>query len=95
MKSQIFKNAWQLVKELGLTFSNALTIAWSEFKIDAMCLIYNAGGCNDYQLSKKIDAQQVALSKVKPCNIEYKFNKQPINNSGASAWYGIGVYNGD
>jgi hypothetical protein len=96
MKSQIFTKAWQLVKEMGISLSNALKIAWAEFKLEAMCIVYNAGGCNDYQLEKKIDAQQVVLNKIKPCNIEYKWNRKPTDNSGAEAWYNTpGVYNGD
>ena len=50
MKTQIFKNAWQLVREFGLKLSNALRIAWSEFKISAMWNEYNAGGLFSHEL---------------------------------------------
>jgi hypothetical protein len=96
MKSQLFKTAWQLVKEMQINFSLALKIAWGEFKIQTAADLYNATGCNDWHLGKKITAMENALHNIKPCPIRVKqASNVIINNDGAAAWYGIGVYNGD
>jgi hypothetical protein len=96
MKTQIFKNAWQLVRELGINFSYALKIAWSEFKMEILYKEYNQGGLFDYEryrIEKKIAPLSKFISNFKPCKID--FEPKVFSNAGAEHWYGIGVYNGD
>jgi len=98
MKSKIFKNAWKMVKEFGVTFPSALTIAWSEFKISLLEIKYKS--ISVFEWKKQLQVRSLInnlvdkKNSIKPCNIEYKFNNK-INNDGAKYWYGIGVYNGD
>jgi len=96
MKTQIFKNAWQLVRELGINFNSALKIAWSEFKMEILYKEYNQGGLFDYEryrIEKKIAPLSKFISNFKPCKID--FEPKVFSNAGAEHWYGIGVYNGD
>lgn len=97
MKSLVFKSAWILVKEMGITLSSALVISWAERKVEKMqndIDLLNAQAFR-YQEVKAIESLQILLIKkikqIKPC---YLFTGN-INNDGARHYYGIGVYNGD
>jgi len=98
MKSTIFKNAWNLVKTLGITLSSALSIAWGEYKIDSLTndLIVAQGKAFSYKEQTAIETEMAVLIRkvnaVKPCHVCYK---NEIDNSGAAAYYGVGRYCGD
>ncbi len=92
MKTQIFKNAWQLVREFGINFSYALKIAWSEFKIEILYKEYNQGGLFDYEryrIEKKIAPLSKFISNFKPCKIDFNRIEKVISNTGAKHWYGM------
>ena len=97
MKSQVFKSAWKMVKETGVTFSNALTIAWAEAKMAALqAAWYVADGmAGSYQETKRINGLIAELFKriqsIKVCSIV----KVTPDYSGAAFDYGVGKYNGD
>ena len=91
MKSQLFKTAWKLVKEMNITFSDALTISWKAFKNNVKVVInktwkginvlsFNIGNCT----SSTID-------KVIQMNLKYKNE----NNLGASLYYDGQTFNND
>ena len=96
MKSQIFKTAWKMVKELGITLSSALTIAWAEFKITVMEAKY--ASISVFEWKKALDLKSLInvlvekKNNLKPRAIN--FNRS-INNDGAAAYYGKGFYNAD
>lgn len=95
MKSQIFKNAWQMVREIGINLSTALKISWAEFKISVLELKYktiSVFNCKiQLEVRKSINLLVELKNSIKPCFI---FSNK-INNSGAEKWYGIGAYSGD
>lgn len=95
MKSQIFKNAWRMVKETGINLSTALKISWAEFKISVLELKYNTISVFDWKIQlevrKSINVLVELKNRIKPCSV---FTNK-INNSGAEKWYGIGAYSGD
>lgn len=39
MKSQLFKTAWKLVKEMKMSFSDALKLSWKSFKNCAKIIV--------------------------------------------------------
>lgn len=97
MKSKVFTMAWQLVKTMGVSLSIALTIAWQEAKVDRLAEQYTLSQSKafNYQETHKIElelgVQVKKLNSIKPCYVNFA---KP-DNSGASFYYGVGVYNGD
>lgn len=95
-KSEVFNKAWKLVKEIGISLSNALKISWLESKISNLYKEYNQGGLSSneqWNIEKKIAPLSKILANLKPCKID--FEPKVFSNAGAEHWYGIGVYNGD
>ena len=95
-KSEVFNKAWKLVKEIGISLSNALKISWLESKISNLYKEYNQGGLSSneqWNIEKKIAPLSKILANLKPCKINFEL--KVISNKGAENWYGIGVYNGD
>jgi hypothetical protein len=95
-KSEVFKKAWGLVKEIGINLSNALKISWLELKLSKLYKEYNQGGLvttEKWKIEKRIAPLSKTLLSLKPCKID--FEPKVISNDGAIHWYGIGVYNGD
>ena len=101
MKSIVFKNAWNLVKDLGITFSSALVIAWGEAKLDKLTenWIIENGKAFNY---KKVNAIEIAMAietkkvnAIKPCYFCYNSERSERSNAGAAYYYGVGRYNGD
>lgn len=96
MKSEIFKSAWELVKQRGITLSLALKIAWADFKVTNLWTEYNkftcmTRGAESFEIYKKIKVLQKFMWDNTPALTIYA----TINNDGARHDYGIGAYNGD
>lgn len=98
MRKSIFLNAWEYVKKFSITLSQALVIAWKEFKIETIADKINS-------LELKLNTADVReelkalYSQIKPLNIALNAIKPVLSvefeNSGARHDYGIGAYNGD
>lgn len=102
MKSLLFKTAWKLVKNLGITIGEALHLAWNEYKIKG---IYNRINALElkYMTADERAELKALYSKVRPMETENnrKNPKQWLSASGVNSmegaqhWYGAGTYNGD
>lgn len=97
MRKLVFKTAWELVKSMGISLSNALKISWLEVKIDMLekqIQILN-GTAFTYKEVKRLEKIQFPLIKIlnefKPCYVSLKENRY----TGAYLFYGLGTYNGD
>lgn len=95
MKSQIFKQAWQLLRKLQIEWSQALRMAWAAAKQNATIFV---------QTSYKGVVRAVYSASVGNCTYqtdslerlsEIIQNHIYLNNDGAAAYYGCGHYNGD
>lgn len=93
MKSQIFTKAWELFRKYNITFNQALTKAWSDFKRDLLVQVYNKIP-SKAQFSKKKQEAKKMWQNFKGVDF-LCVPRNIINNSGAAAYYGIGVYSGD
>ena len=91
MKSQIFKNAWKLSKGTGMSFSNALKTAWNAFKNEVEIFISTSFNGMRIANYKKANCTSGSIERV----LEMVSKSLPINLSGAEAYYGRGLYNGD
>jgi len=91
MKSQLFKTAWKLVKEMNMTFSEALTLSWKSFKNNVKVVInktwkginvlaFNIGNCTSSTIESVIEM-----------NANYK----KADNSGAKLYYDGKTFNND
>lgn len=89
MKSQIFKTAWSIVKINKVSFSEALILSWKAFKNNVNVVVTESWN--------KI--KRIAFNKngSQNSNIEAVINavKSTVNNDGAKAYYGVGLYNAD
>ena len=96
MKSLVFKNAWNIVKSMGVSISIALSISWSEAKLNKMfnSLILAKSKAFNYSeekaIEEKIALETRKLKSIKPCHVCYT-----NENNGAKYDYGVGLYNGD
>ena len=90
MKSELFKTAWKLVKELNLTMSEALKSAWASFKAGAKAdihlswngiksIIFRKDGCTSGTIERLLELTEIPT----------------FNNNPAMYDYGCGKYNGD
>jgi len=80
MKSQVFKSAWELVKSLGLTLSEALKKAWKAFKLKSEMLtkpVY-------FQFKKKDGSIRNACGTLNADAFDYKYKGGKGNNSTVS-----------
>lgn len=99
MKSLVFKSAWKMFRELGITFSSALKISWANAMADKLAIdlqiaegiAFNIKSVKAIEL--KLNVFIKTLNTLMPCKIS--FGKNAYDNSGAEYYYGIGVYNGD
>jgi len=97
MKSTVFLNAWELVRTLGITLGNALSIAWAEAKLKSLENDWQiaSGKAFNYSEEKAIEQKMAVLirkvNSIKPCYVNFK----GLCNSGASFDYGCGKFNGD
>jgi len=91
MKSQIFKNAWKLSKGTGMSFSNALKTAWDAFKNEVEIFISTSFNGMRIANYKKANCTSGSIKRV----LEMAANFIQPKLSGAEAYYGKGLYNGD
>ena len=91
MKSQLFKTAWRLVKEMKMNFSDALKLSWKSYKNNATVVI-----------NKAWNGTIGVAFKIKNCTgstieraIELVKNSIPLDNSGASFYYDGKTFNND
>lgn len=94
MKSQIFKTAWQIFRTQKVSFSQALSQAWSFAKKVSISIqtSWNKKTSTVYSLkSGSFNGQTGSLVRL----FEMFVNSSPINNDGAAAYYGKGFYNAD
>ena len=91
MKSQLFKTAWKLVKEMNYSFSEALTISWKAFKNNAKVIVNKTwNGLNVLAFN----IQKCTASTIDKA-IEMNANYKAIDNSGASIFYDGQTFNND
>lgn len=99
MKSLVFKSAWKMFRELGITFSLALKLSWADAMADKLALDMQIAQGIAFNRKKvkaiesKLNTFLKTLNTMMPCRLS--LDKKPYNNSGAEHYYGIGVYNGD
>lgn len=98
MKKTVFTNAWAMVREIGISFRSALSIAWCEAKLNKLENDWQiaSGKAFNYSEEKNIETEMASLSQklnsIKPCYFCYDSER---SNSGAAYYYGVGRYNGD
>jgi len=91
MKSLLFKTAWKLTKELGITFSEALKTAWASFKNEVEVIINTTWKGEKRMVFKKGNCQSGSISEV----LTMSLNQKQPTMSGAGLYYGTGAYNAD
>lgn len=82
MKSEVFKMAWELVKEFGMTLSESLTKAWKAAKLKAQLLKGNV----NFKFKKKDGSIREAVGTLANLNYESKGGKK---NYKAIAYYDL------
>lgn len=90
MKSIVLKSAWQIFKNGNVTFSEALTLAWSYFKKGFKAVIVKM---NKLVKSARLGYETVYFNQLTYANIAVK--RESVNNAGAVHWYDGKTYNGD
>lgn len=91
MKSLLFKSAWNIYRMQNVSFSQALTLAWSKLKEGVKAVIVKSN-----KLVKSVrwmGHETVYFSELVFTSITVL--RTVCDNSGARHDYGIGVYNGD
>jgi len=91
MKSQIFKTAWAIFKTQTVTFSEALKQAWKETKKGFKAVVVRMNKL--IKSERWIGFETVYYNALQIIKIENQ--KSIVNNDGAAAWYGCGIYNAD
>ena len=84
MKRELFKTAWNLVKNLGLSFSEALKKAWKAFKLKSDMTtkaVY-------FQFVKKDGTIREACGTLNPNVFDYKY-KGGKGNLSTIAYYDL------
>ena len=95
MKSQLFKSAWKLVKELKMTMSEALTIVWASIKL-AVDVNTNTSWSGQVRIvfSKSIGDSRYSCASLSDL-LQKVSHHNNISLAGAANSYGAGTYNGD
>jgi len=95
MKSQLFKTAWTLTKELGMSFSEALKTAWIAFKNDVSVKVNVSWDKVKFPMfTKETSTGRVGGSSIIEV-IKRALVQCPVVQTGAQAYYGKGTYNAD
>jgi len=89
-KSIIFRSAHAIFKMQNVTFSEALTLAWSKVKQGVKAIVMK---CNRLVKSKGLGYETVYFNELVFTDIVV--SRTVCDNSGARHDYGIGAYNGD
>lgn len=98
MRKSIFLSAWNLVRKFSITLSEALVIAWKEFKLEVVSEKINA---LELKLNSPEIRQEVKLLTVIARELNISLNAiKPVlnvefNNSGAAAYYDGKTFNND
>jgi hypothetical protein len=91
MKKEIFKKAWSLFRMYQMTFSQALTKAWNDFKrsllVDALWKIASSNKNAKAKAKQALDNFPTITNRLIRRNI--------VNNSGASSYYNGLTFNAD
>ncbi len=95
MKSQLFKSAWKLVKGLNISMSEALKTAWAAVKNNISVSVSKSYTGKVSAIFSKSTYGVSFTSGTFAGLCEMINNHKSLNNDGAAAYYGIGVYNGD
>lgn len=90
MKSPLFKSAWQIFKMQNVSFSQALTLAWSKLKQGLKAVIVKS---NKLVKSSGLGYETIYFNELVFANIVTTVGVS--SNEGAKHDYGVGKYNGD
>ena len=93
MRKSIFKRAWTLFKQYSITFSQALIKAWNDYKRELLIKAYQSIP-STAQYKKKKEAALSLWKSFQGVDFECRL-RNVIDNSGAAAYYGVGMYNAD
>lgn len=83
-KSKIFSQAWTLFRKYNITFGQALTKAWADFKRQFYVSVYNAISSKPQFAKKKLEAKKMYKS------FEVSFQlvaRNLVDNSNAATYY--------
>lgn len=83
-RSKIFSQAWVLFRKYNITFGQALTKAWADFKRQFYVSVYNAISSKPQFAKKKLEAKKMYQS------FEVSFQlvaRNLVDNSGAQSYY--------
>ena len=84
MKSQVFKSAWELVKSLGMSLSEALTKAWKAVKLKSKLL----SGVVEFSFTKKDGSIRKAIGTLETSLFDYE-SKGGKGNNKTIAYYDL------
>jgi len=93
MKAKIFTKAWELFKAYSITFSQALTIAWNDYKKNLLAQAFNKIPSKAQFAKKKAEAKIIWQSfagvsfRCEPRNI--------VKTDGAQFFYDGKTFNAD
>lgn len=90
MKSLLFKSAWNIYRMQNITFSQALTMAWSKLKEGVKAVIVKS---NKLVKSVGLGYETIYFNELVFQNI--KVLRTVCDNSGASKWYDGKTFNND
>lgn len=90
MKSILFKSAWNIFRMQNVTFSEALTIAWSKLKGGVKAVIVKS---NKLVKSVGLGYETIYFNELVFTNVEV--SRTFVNNSGASKMYDGKTFNND
>jgi len=90
MKSIIMTSAHKIFKNGNVTFSEALTLAWSYFKKGFKAVIVKM---NKLVKSAGLGYETVYFNQLTYVNIAFK--RESVNNAGAVHWYDGKTFNND
>jgi len=91
MKSLLFKSAWSIFKMKNVSFSQALTLAWSKLKQGLKAVIVKSNKL--VKSTKWIGYETIYFNELVFANIVTAVGV--VSNDGAKHDYGVGIYNGD
>jgi hypothetical protein len=90
-KSIIFRSAHAIFKMQNVTFSEALTLAWSKVKQGVKAIVMK---CNRLVKSVGLGYETVYFNELVFTNITTPRTSQPYNAS-IEKYYGTGMFNND
>lgn len=91
MKSLLFKSAWSIFIMQDVTFSQALTLAWSKLKQGVKAVIVKS---NKLVKSSGLGYETVFFNELVFTNIKTVSEIVKYNQS-IEKYYGVGIFNND